>query len=424
MSTVKRKIVWLCLAILLASVLSLTGWEERKASAATNRFTVTVSSNLADENYNSDYLTDGNLQTSWFAQWSNVEDPACDEWVLLDFGEVCKINSITLFQHKDGTSFPQDFSIQWSVRGELYEDIPGFSLTGYSVIGSTGEEFRIRTVTRFLRLKITKRTANPEGNYMLAFAEIEADVTTATSEEIAEAERKDSEFARRPVVDDPLISATVTASSENRPLEDWGAANLTDGSSSTQWCAEWGSGVDDETCDEWIILTFALPQNVTGMIVESQTVEHYGFPKAFSFEWSLDGENFFPITDATYSDESKSNRIHVKVFSSPVVATSIRMSITSSYADTQGNYIPQMAELSAHGKTATEDEVAAATELFSKLIGESQTETEKVYGNGYGTEAAIMLAFGLVFLGGTIILILLIQKTGKTKEQSSRGREK
>lgn len=78
MSTVKRKIVWLCLAILLASVLSLTGWEERKASAATNRFTVTVSSNLADDNYNSDYLTDGNLQTSWFAQWSNVEDPACD----------------------------------------------------------------------------------------------------------------------------------------------------------------------------------------------------------------------------------------------------------------------------------------------------------------------------------------------------------
>ena len=408
----------LCAALLLAVTLLVAALFPANVSAA-SRFTVSVSSSLADENYSADYLTDGNMESSWFAQWLNVENPSCDEYIILDFGEVCKVNNITLFRHKDGTSFPVDFSFGWSERGELYEEIPGFSLTGYTPAGgNVGEEFRIRTVARYVKIRITKRSPNPDGNYMLALAEIEAGVTAATDEEIKEATNKDAAFERTPVVDDPVIEAEASASSENRPKEDWGVANINDGSPSTQWCAEWGSGVDEEACDEWIVLAFKSPQYVTGVIIESQTAEYYGFPKNFSFEWTLDGENFFAVEGASYENEGTAERIHVKEFDAAVVATVVRFNITSSYEDTQGNFIPQLAELNAHGWAATDAEIDAATEQFNKLHGESQKMEAKVYESGYGTVAAVFLACGIVLFGAAAVLLLTL--VGKTRRAATK----
>lgn len=383
---------------------------------ADTNFTVTVSSTLADDRYECANLTDGDVSTMWYSQWADEKNPDCNEWILLDFGSVRKVESISLTPNADRICFPSDFSIGWGITGDVWPEIEGFHFTDYRLGDASTETFLINTVTRYVRISISKRNKNPDGNYLVSVAEITAIVRNATAVEVENAEKADAAIERIPVVNDPVIPSVATASSSNTPEKDWGVQNINDGQVSTQWCAEWGSGVNQESCDEWIILTFSTPQYVKGMSIQSQLAEHYGFPKSFSMEWSLDGETFFAVEGASYTDESTADTLHIKVFDTPVTATAIRMSITGSYPDTTGNYLPQLAELQAHGRSATEEEITAATELFNRLKGQSPdiAPVKTDYLKKYGTKGAVLLALAVVFLGGAAC-IALCGASGKKK---------
>ncbi len=402
-----------------SAVASKTTSVIKLASARSSDFTLSVSSTLNDPSLDvkSEYLTDGDIKTLWYSQWADEKNPECNEWILLDFGSVKKVESITLTPNESHICFPSDFTIGWGVTGDVFPAIENGAYTNYALSSESGETFTVNTVTRFIRIYVTRRTANKDGNYLVSLSEVSASSRSATAVEIENAVRADSEIVRRPVEDDPVIPSAATASSSLDEVEGtsgWAVANINDGSVATQWCAEWGSGITDENCEEWIVLTFAAPQYVRGVTIRSQQSEHYGFPKAFDFQWTLDGENFFSVKGASYTDEPTDNTLHIKVFDTPVTATAIRMNITASYSDTVGNYIPQLAELQAHGRTATESEITAATAEFNKLAGALQPAAARVKGMGAISAAGgVMLAFSVVLFGvaaGLLIVLLAGRK--------------
>ena len=397
------------------------------AAAADGGFTVKVSSTLADDNYKSANLTDGNAATCWYSQWADEKNPVCSEWILLDFGEVRKVESVTLTPNANKICFPSDFSFAWGVTGDKLVTVNNFEFADYRLGASDAETFAINTVTRYVRIDITKRTKNPDGNYLVSFAEITAAVSDATQAEIDAAKSADAAFERIPVVDDPIIASTATASSFNTPAKDWGVNNVNDGLLSTQWAAEWGSGVTEETCDEWIVLTFDNPSYVRGVSIRSQLGAHNGFPKSFYFEWTLDGQGYFAIDGASYTDEPTDDTLHIKVFDTPVTATAVRMVITSSYPDATGNYLPQIAEFQAHGRAATESEITSATALFNRLSGVFEKPAESDSGaTAYIVGGSFMLAFSTVFLGAAacaLVLILSGRKNTNRRIEEKNGNE-
>lgn len=415
-------IVALALGITCFSVISNNGIAKAAeiARQADAEFTLSVSSTLADDSHKSSNLTDGKSDTCWYSQWADEKNPVCSEWILLDFGSVRKIESITLTPNANRICFPSDFTFAWGVTGDKLVNIAGFEFTDYKLSDTAEvETFAINAVTRYVRINITRRNKNPDGNYLVSFAEVTAAVIDATQEEIAAAVNADAAFERLPVVDDPIIHSTATASSFNSPVKDWGVDNVNDGLLSTQWAAEWGSGVTEEECDEWIVLTFDTPSYCRGVSIRSQLPAHNGFPKSFYFEWTLDGQGFFKIDGASYTDEPIDDTLHIKVFDTPVTATAIRMVITSSYSDSQGNYLPQIAEFQVHGREATETEVAAATTLFNRLSGVSETKDANTSGIApYLVGGSFMLAFSIVFLGvavGVLLWIILGKKSNARK---------
>ena len=233
-----------------SAVASKTTSVIKLASARSSDFTLSVSSTLNDPSLDvkSEYLTDGDIKTLWYSQWADEKNPECNEWILLDFGSVKKVESITLTPNESHICFPSDFTIGWGVTGDVFPAIENGAYTNYALSSESGETFTVNTVTRFIRIYVTRRTANKDGNYLVSLSEVSASSRSATAVEIENAVRADSEIVRRPVEDDPVIPSAATASSSLDEVEGtsgWAVANINDGSVATQWCAEWGSGITD-----------------------------------------------------------------------------------------------------------------------------------------------------------------------------------
>lgn len=384
-------------------------------------FTLTVSSTLVTPGNEKENLLDGSVSTMWRSGWADEKNPVRDEWILLDFGEVRKVNSITMTPGYE--LFPADYSIEWSLDNAKYGVIEGFTFTGQNGTGDA-KTYDIATVTRYVRISVTRANANADGNYMVGLAELSASVIDATDSEKSAAQTAFDAIEGRPVEDDPVIASTASASSylQGEDDKDWGRANINDGMLSTQWCCEWGSGITEEACSEWLVLTFQTPQKVAGVIIQSQLSTHYCFPKSFHFQWTLNGTDWFDIEGASYENEPTDNVKHVKVFAGTVVATAIRMNITSSYPDGSGNYLVQIAEFQAHGYEATAEEVAAATAKFNELMGikpEEPTVDTPDYALAAAKQGAVMAAFAVVAFAGAVGILMYIL-LGKKKTQGGK----
>ena len=83
------------------------------------------------------------------------------------------------------------------------------------------------------------------------------------------------------------------------------------------------------------------------------------------------------------------------------------------------NYIPQLAELQAHGRAATDEEVTAATETFTKLLGQAQAAKPTTRTRGYETQMTAFLVVAIVALCGTGALAACNLLLGKKKKEAS-----
>ncbi len=359
----------LAMALLLAALtVPAAGAEEDTNYVQGDGFDMTVSSTIKDAtetNRSAKHLVDGNRNTEWFAAWLAEMQPNCDEWVLFHFDTVRKVKSVTLTQNSAGTYFPAEFAFTWSMKNDVDIPIPGQSYSDFVPSADSRDNvftFETPVVASYFKLSVTKRSAS--GNiYLLSLAEITFEYEEATEEEIRAAEEADAAVERPKVIKDPLIATTVTASSYLEPEKDWGVPNLSDGTVANQWCSEWVN-TESENDEIWVLMASVDPMKFTGVILYSQG--NICFPRDFRFQYSFNGSEFVDIPGASYTDYQLTDETkHVFAFDTPQVATHIRLLVTKKRANSQGNYLVQIAEVEPRGFEPTQDEIASAENAFN-----------------------------------------------------------
>lgn len=333
-------------------------------------FTLQTSSTIkdaTDDNKMAKHLLDGSADTYWCSAWINETTEPCEEWLLFDFRETRKITSITLTTRSDGYMFPSEFAFSWSVTNEVNIPIEGASFTNYAADPAENVfEFSAPVVARYIRLDITKRTADESGIHLVCFAEAAASVEDASAEEQEEAARKDAAVERPKVVNDPKLGFSIACSSYLEQEDWWIPENLTDGQLSTQWSSEW-VGVTSEDDEIYVTASFGEEKKVTGVILSTQKI---CFPRDFCFQYTLDNNNWVDIPGAAYTDFRLTESLYYTFpFETPQVATAIRLKVTKKTADPSGNYLCQLADVDVRGFDPTDEEIKQATDKFNIEIG-------------------------------------------------------
>lgn len=332
-------------------------------------YTSSTIRDFTDSNRQAKHMLDGDLSTYWCSAWVTETTPACDEYVLFDFHEIVKVESITLTARDTGYMFPDVFEFCWSTSNEVEIPIAGASYSGYENAENNVNTFVFEepVVARYIVMNITSRTPDEGGTHLVCIAEAAAEITEATEAEKEEAEAEDAATERPPVVNDPEIAFNLTTSSYLDDNDLWIPEHLTDGKITTQWCSEWVATANEE--DEiYVTMTFGDPQRVTGVILSTQGI---CFPRDFVFQYTLDNEHWLDIEGASYTDYAlaEGEQQPVFAFPTPQVASAIRLKVTKKTADPSGNYLVQLADVYVRGFEATEEEIASATEAFNTAIG-------------------------------------------------------
>ena len=332
-------------------------------------YTSSTIKDYTDDTKQAKHMIDGNNGSFWCSAWVTETTSPCNEWVLFDFHEIVKIESLTLTACDTGFMFPDAFSFSWSTSNEVEIAIAGQDYRDYENAADNVNVFTFETpvVARYIKMTITSRTPDSGGIHLVRIAEAAAKTSTATAEEKAAASEKDAAAERPLVVNDPVLAYTVSASSFLDDHDNWLPEHLTDNNITTQWCSEWVGTTTDEA-EIYVTMTVGDPQKVSGVIITSQLI---CFPADFTFQYTMDGNNWVDIANASYQgfEVTPGQNKYVFPFEGMQVATAVRIKITRKTADPSGNYLVQFADLDVRGFAATEEEIAAATEAFNTAIG-------------------------------------------------------
>lgn len=111
--------------------------------------------------------------TSVYSSLAHGATDVANEWVWVDLGATLPLKGVTVVPRPGGLGFPVDFSLQTSLDGATWTDVPGQSYTGYVNPGSTDVTFPFAaTPARYVRLNAT-RLGNDGTNTYLQLAELE-----------------------------------------------------------------------------------------------------------------------------------------------------------------------------------------------------------------------------------------------------------
>ncbi len=400
--------------------------DEDPNHATGEQFDIFTSSTIKDytvDNKQAKHMMDGSLSTYWCSAWVTETTPACSEYILFDFKDIVKVESLTLTARDDGFMFPDGFSFTWSTSNEVDIPIEGQEYSGYENAADNVNKFVFEepVVARYLKMNITSRTPDESGVHLVCMAEASAVKSEATEAEKQEAVEKDAATERPPVINDPVIQYNISTSSFLDDADKWLPEHLTDKNITTQWCSEWVSTTNEE--DEiYVTMTFGEAQKVSGVIL---TTQGKCFPRDFVFQYTLDNENWLDINGASYKDyELTDSQDQVFAFSTPQVAMAVRLKVTKKTADPSGNYLVQLADVDVRGFTPTQEEVEQATKAFNEAVGNLPDNpdakpkpipaTPEDFARGCGSA----MMGGCLIAGVSVILaaVVLIRKKEKRDE--------
>ena len=222
-------VVALCALCLPAAALA----EEGPTYASGEKFDLYTSSTIkdaTDSNGQAKHMLDGDLSTVWRSAWIVETAPPCDEYVLFDFREIVKIESVTLTARPDGMMFPDGFGFCWSTSNEVEIPIEGQTYDGYQNADDNVNVFVFEepVVARYLKMNIWSRTPDEGGIHLVNIAEADASVTEATAEEQEAAIAADAATERPLVINDPELPFNLTTSSFLDDSDNWLPEHLTD----------------------------------------------------------------------------------------------------------------------------------------------------------------------------------------------------
>ncbi len=121
--------------------------------------------------------TDGNAGTFWCSEWIDEKNPIHTEWLSFDFGSSQLVGTMYITPRTVNGhvfAFPASFKLQYSNNGSTWSDISGQSYTDYAAASSDAQKFTFKNTVnaRYIRIYITKRSADDGGNYIVEISEV------------------------------------------------------------------------------------------------------------------------------------------------------------------------------------------------------------------------------------------------------------
>lgn len=298
---------------------------------------VTSTNSLERVDFNSAYLTDGDLATGWH----NANYEAADQMsatnptrIVIDLENFYDISKLTLYPLQDSpynaeiSFIPQGFDIQVSNNGQTWTTIK--TVNGASCTAASGESLaydlagETPIVARWIRLNIVEESAYGAFN---TIGEIRVEGT------IVEGAKTD------PLMNNIALNKDVAASdSHEDPNSGWGAIYLTDGVSmssgaSTGWHTPLKDYYREASEDDPFYITINLGRKYSVSRVSIYPVVTYNqnrsvIPRDFDIEYSLNGSDWFVAAEIRDASCPAISGAPVEFDFNPVDAVLIRLKIT------------------------------------------------------------------------------------------------
>ena len=375
---------------------------------------ITVSSVLTAVDYPAEKLMDNDPTSTWASEWKDEKNAACNEWFTMELPKISVVKGIQLTPRLEKLCFPGDFSMQYSLDGSKWIAIEGQTYTGYTISSANPIDFAFaKSVTaKYIRVYVTKRTPDGNGNHIVMIAEAKVERKDATQAEITAAETAaNNATAFAPPTTTTTTTGPTTAADKEAELKKgttaeglglkietsswltttgWEAGKMLDNDPTTSWCSSWNNETS-ETCNEKITVNAGEVKKFNSITLKPQEKKNC-FPVDFSFQSSTDNIHWTDIPEASYTGyKITSNANQVFTFKTPVVAQYIRITVTKRSPDGNGAHLVMIAELRADMVEATAEEAAAAIAIDANqpvpLV--FTVETSSLLGEAYKTEYLI-----------------------------------
>ncbi|MFF9645360.1 discoidin domain-containing protein [Kitasatospora aureofaciens] len=292
---------------------------------------VVASSTYEGDGWNTGALTDGRRGLATGSNgWSSNLTPGADhpEWVKLDLGSTRRISRVDLYPRADGAAaglgFPVDFSIQVSTDGSNWTTVTDRTNYPKPTDGSVQAFPFAPADARYIRVNATRLGTDPNGDYRMQFAEIEA-----TGGELA---------VNRP-----------TAASSSVVAYAWRPAAATNGitNSTLEYTMGWSSARSSGPVgNEWITVDLQGPSLVSEVALTPRTDganTGLGFPVDYTVQVSPDGTTWTIV--ATRTNTPRPGAAPLLHSFTPTTARYVRITGTRLSPDQFGDYYLQLAQI-------------------------------------------------------------------------------
>lgn len=272
-------------------------------------------------------------------QWGWTVNSSADEWILIDLGEEKNVGKVVL-HNGTGTVPPGEFAVESGKDNASWTQLGRFEApaSAWKQVGGL-KEFSMEfdpVATRYLKIRILKKGMNG-ANWLIYLCHIQV-------------------FASDQPASDAIYYQELSYDITAETLDGFNTAALKDGITADQtsnapfWSGAWGNGAATDT--DSLLFDLGEVKNVGGISIFPRVtmaagdagVSAYGFPKAFSFSYSVDGVTYFPFLQQSYTDYQPDLSWNDFRFRVPANARYVKMDVTER-SEAGGAYLTQFAEI-------------------------------------------------------------------------------
>lgn len=246
------------------------------------------------------------------------------EYVGINLGSAQTVTGINITPRAGGLCFPVNFTLESSSNGSTWSTISGQSYTSYPNPGGTVQAFNFSSpvTAQYFRINASTLSSDGIGNYALQLASfnIKQEINFTTT-----------------------ASSTISAP--------WAATNVQDGYSGTLWSSNsYAPSTNGVVTGEWIKFDLGASYTVKSLRLLPRNDTKSCFPYKFSIQASTDNSTWTTVQNYTsYNDPAEPGVAPIPVqlfyFNVPVTARYIKVVATQLTADSNGNYMFQLADV-------------------------------------------------------------------------------
>lgn len=313
-------------------------------------------------------------------QWGWTVNPSTDEWVQIDLGEEKNVGKVALHNEaKNG--IPGEFALWSSKDGSSWTELDRYRTASTDWQTESGAyEYAVEfepVATRYLKVRIYEKGL-ADGAWLVKLSNIEVYESDQPAREAVYLTEQECSIT---------VSGSLDSAHDKAALQDGQAADNSAGNTPF-WSGDWQNGA--KTDSDWLVfdageeLTLGMVSLFPRVTTSDNSVPGhvYGFPTAFHFEYSTDGQLWKSVKDAAYTEYEANLSWNDFAFSRPVTARYIRLTVTERGLD-GSSYLTQFSEAKLYRSSYVAPPLA-----YEKLTATSATASGS-FTDSEGPEKAI-----------------------------------